>query len=174
VPTPNKFAALDAEVLMALGLGDEVCQGAVDGLHRLGFYCLVTETVLQELADICEKGEDQEVRDHSKNTLGQITNWGFLTPALNALKMGVAMQVAKNLVDTLMPDGEINDGLILAEAAYNECRLFVTRRETILKANREAIQVSLMHADLNAVVVGSPEEINSVVKAIEKETGPKP
>jgi hypothetical protein len=167
VQTPNKFAALDSDILLALAAGDEECQGAIDGLSRLGFYFIVTETVLQELADIVQKDQDTDKTHCAKTALGQITNWGFLTPPLDAIKMGVAERVAHDLVNKLMDEGSLNNGLVLAEAAYNGCKLFLTRSKIILVANRDSIQFSLMSADLTPVLVGSPAVMVAVIKIIE-------
>jgi hypothetical protein len=85
VSTPNKFAALDCNVLLALEAGDDECLSTVDGLGKLGFFCIVTETTLQELADMTTDS-DPEVVSHAKNTLLQITNWGSGTSlAVNSM-----------------------------------------------------------------------------------------
>jgi hypothetical protein len=69
-----------------------------------------------------------------------------------------------------MSDGQINDGLVIAESAYNGCKLFITKRQTILKAKRDSIQISLIGSDLAGVLVVSPVEMLAVFKEIEKQS----
>jgi hypothetical protein len=168
VSTPNKFATLDSDVLLALEAGDEDCQETIDGLSKLGFYFIVTETVLQEIADITHKGEDSEVCAHAKNVLVQMTNWGFLAPPLDRIQMGVAERVAQDLVAKVIPDGHLDDGLVLAESAYHSCKLLITKRAAILKSNRDAIRMSLIGSDLAGVLIASPNEMVAILKEIEK------
>ncbi len=159
MPRPNRFAAVDTEVLLALEAGDEECQGAVDLLSHAGFYFIVTETPMQELADICLNGESEEIQQHAKKTLVQITNFGFLVSSLGAVQMGVADQVARKLVEKQMPQCDLNDALSVTEAAYNNCRFLITKSETLLNCDRFATLMALQDADLYPVLAASPKEI---------------
>jgi hypothetical protein len=168
VSTPNKFAALDSDFLTALEVGDDECEGVIDGLRGHGFYFIVTETPLEELGDIVykEQGIDAERCEHAQKTILSITNWGFLTPPLKDIERAVALQVADKLVSSLMPHGHINEGRVLAEAAFHKCRFLITRRNALLKANRNSTEVALINADLNSVVVVSPTDLNIALAAI--------
>ena len=82
--------------------------------------------------------------------------------------MGVAERVANDLIAKLFVNGTINDGLVVAEAAYNGCKLFITTREAILSVNRNTIHLSLAAFDLCGVLVVSPAELSSALTLIQK------
>jgi hypothetical protein len=161
VPKPHRFVAVDTEVLLALEAGDEECTGAIDLLGAAGFYCLVTETALQELADICKFVTDAEAVERATSTLNQLTNFGFLESRLGTVEMGVAERVAHKICDISLSGGTLNDGLVIAEAAYNNCRILLTRRKVILDSQKDSLRIALVDFDLCAVVVASPAEIVS-------------
>jgi len=166
VSTPNKFAALDSNVLLALGAGDDQCAEVIDGLGQFGFFFIVTETALQELSDIIENDPDDESRRHAQNAINNVTNWGFLTPSLTSIQMGVAERVAQDLSGKIITNGTLNDGLLLAEAAYNGCRMFITLSQPLLSSNRESMQLTLIGFDLCGVAVGAPSEIATALTVI--------
>jgi hypothetical protein len=159
VPKPHRFTAVDTEVLLALEAGDEECTGAIDRLGSAGFYCLVTETPLQELADISALTSDPEAVERARATLEQITNFGFLEPRLGTVEMGVAERVAHRICDVSLSGATLNDGLVIAEAAYQNCRLLMTRRKAILNSKADSLRIALVDFDLSPVVVVSPSEI---------------
>jgi len=165
VPAPSRFAAVDTGVLLALEAGDEECQEAIDRLSNVGFYFIVTETVLQELADIAQNDSDSENRSHAHNTLIQMTNFGFLAPSLTPVQMGVAEQLAQKLLENCIPHCALNDGLTVTESAYNNCRFLLTRRSGLLNIDRISILIAIVDSDLPAVVVISPKEIIEYFKA---------
>lgn len=164
MPKPHRFAAVDTEVLLALEAGDEECAGAIDQLHSAGFYCLITETPLQELAEICQLTSDSEAVERASSTLKQITNFGFLESRLGSVEMGVAERVAHKICDISLSGATLNDGLVIAEAAYNNCRILLTRRKIILDSQKDSLRIALVDFDLSPVVVASPAEIVSYYK----------
>lgn len=114
---------------------------------------------------MCRIGEDAEIKGAAHNTLLQITNFGFICSSLGAVQMGVAEQVAHKLIENHLSSCELNDALSLTEAAYNNCRFLITRREAALDSERLAVRVALVDADLFPVVVVSPKEIVDYFKA---------
>lgn len=165
MPRPSRFAAIDTGVLLALDAGDEECTGAVDLLGAAGFYCLATETPLQELGDICEIAqEDPEAAERARKTLCHLTNFGFLESSLGRVEMGVAERVARKICEVSLPDGKLNDGLVIAEAAYNNCRILLTRRKALLKSRSDLLRIVLVDADLPPIVMASPAEIIAYYK----------
>lgn len=163
--SPSRFAAVDTSVLLALEAGDEESQQAVDRLLEAGFYFIVTETVLQELADISQTDADPDNRAHAHNTLIQITNFGFLAPSLKPVELGVAAQVAQTLLEKCMPNCTLNDGLAITESSYNICRILMTRRPGLLNTDRISILITLVDSDLAPVVVISPKEMLEYFRA---------
>jgi len=128
---------------------------------------------MQELADIVEYDPDGENKEHAKNALIQITNWMFLPSSLPPLQMGISEQIARELISKFIIEGELNDGLVLGEAACNNCRVFLTKNDRLLSANRISIQMCLINADLGGVFIGSPSEWVAVIKKINTEEKPK-
>jgi hypothetical protein len=157
VQKPNSFAAVDVGVLLALEAGDEEAEESIDLLRKRAFYFLVTETPLQELADIC-KSTDPEIAAHAKNAIIQITNWGFLTPPLSPTQMGIAERNAGLLIENCLTDGCLNDGLCIIEASLNNCKILITKRQMICDVSKhEPLNLALMSFDLPLLVVASPK-----------------
>ena len=161
---PRKFAAVDTQVLLRLGAGDEVAQEAVDLLLKSGFFFIVPETVMHELADICQLDPDEDVRTHAHKTLSQITNFGFIPSSISPLEMGVSEQVAQRLKEKHLGNCELNDALCMTEAAYNNCRILITESEGLLDSDRIKVLVAIAEADLCPLVPLSPAEIVDLFK----------
>jgi hypothetical protein len=95
-----------------------------------------------------------------------MANFGFLTPPLSPVQLGVAEQVAKRLTESVIHTEDTNDALTFVEAAYNECRIFVTRRECLLTPKRDGLSIALSEFDLFPTIAASPKEVVEVCKAI--------
>lgn len=134
MPEPQ-FVALDVKFLADLEIGYVPAQGKFDDLNR-SFYFLVTSTPLQELADAQLNSNDEMVRDLSKFVLRDYKLWGVLDPALAPAYNGVAEIIASTLISKgIIPDDQIDDGLVIAEAALHGCKRLVTHRTSLRDAN---------------------------------------
>jgi hypothetical protein len=166
----HRFVALDTQFLLDLENGDETCESVIDALARIPVFFIVTETVLQELADVKDHAESPEVRRHAGLTIERLGTKCFIAPELQPVVRGVAEIVAQNVLP-LLSDGTKNDGLILAESACHNCRLLVTSRQQILSGNCEAIRLALIRSDVGDVVALSPQSILDAFRQLKQSGG---
>jgi hypothetical protein len=161
MPASNKrFAALDTSFLLALVVGDDSCLTVVDWLSRINVYALVTGTVLQELADIELNDPDPFNRANAKEAQSSIPTWGFLSVPLQPAENGIVKVIASKLVESgVLPDEHEDDGLVVAEAAFQQCKVLFTYRETLLKSSSEALAFMLLENDVSDLFIVSPDQI---------------
>ena len=60
---------------------------------------------------------------------------------------------------TLIPEQEINDSYILAEAALANCTILLTSDEHLRGADPTLLSLALKACDVNAILVRTPAEI---------------
>jgi rRNA-processing protein FCF1 len=163
----RRFASLDTSFLLALAEGEEDCEAVIDWLGRINVYPLVTPTVIQELMDIEE--QDREACPTAKAAKEGISVWGILDAPLSPTDHGIAEIIASKLIAKgVLADECLNDGLVLAEAGIQECKLLLTYRSTILEASFEAMKLVLLESDVSDVfAVGPPDVVAYLAKANE-------
>jgi hypothetical protein len=59
----------------------------------------------------------------------------------------------------LIPEAEVNDSLILAEAALAGCTVLITSDEHLRSADPRLLGLTLRACDVHAVIVRTPREI---------------
>jgi hypothetical protein len=163
----KRFAALDTSFLLALVAGDDSCLTVVDWLSRINVYALVTGTVLQELADIELNDPDPFNRANAKEAQSSIPIWGFLSIPLQPAENGIVKVIASKLVESgVLTDEHEDDGLVVAEAAFQQCKVLFTYRETLIESSSEALAFMLLENDVSDLFIVSPDQI---VEYLEKQ-----
>jgi hypothetical protein len=158
VPNPRKFAALDTDFMLGLAAGDEDHEEAVEWLSQHAYFGMVTGTVMQELADM--EANDLRFGPMAREALKQIATWGLYTTPLTYDDIGVIEVIAEQLLATELGNNLTkNDGLVIAEAAYNGCTLLITNRPSLHAADREKVRVLLLGGDVTDVMVTSPQQL---------------
>jgi predicted nucleic acid-binding protein len=163
----KRFAAVDTRFLIALHAGDENCQGVVDWLSANNVFVCITSCVIQELVDMVNQ-HDEESED-AREVLQCIPIWGFLpTPQLEATNNGIVFIIAQKMMDKgVVKTEDLNDCVALVEAAFEDCVLFVTTRESLIQASYDHLRLALIESDVTDVPVFSPADIMSFVNAPE-------
>lgn len=154
----RRFAALDTTFLLALEAGCTDCAATVDWLSRINVYPLVTSCVIQELTDMKFCGSELAI-DSATSVLSCIPVWGFIAPQLDATENGIAHITAGKLVDKVIESQYINDGLIVAEAAFHRCALLITMRQCLLQASDDALSLAIVECDLSDLFIASPQMV---------------
>jgi hypothetical protein len=177
MPAPTKrFAALDTTFLLSLAAGDEACEETIDWFGAINVYPVVTGTVLQELADIEQNEEDPFVLENASKALANIPVWGFLSIPLQPAENGIAKVIANKLADKgFLPDEYENDGLVVAEAAFQNCNILVTYRQTLLDCSGEGLKFMLLENDVADLFIVSPVDVVEYLEGQKKKapTAPK-
>jgi predicted nucleic acid-binding protein len=161
MPAPTKrFAALDTSFLLYLAAGDEDCQTVVDWLVSHNIYPVVTGTILQELADIEINDPDPFNKANAAEAITSLPMWGFLSIPLEPTQNGIARIIASRIVEKgLLPDENEDDGLAVAEAAIQECKLLITYRKVLLDADYDSLRLLLLENDVSDLAIIQPELI---------------
>jgi hypothetical protein len=86
--------------------------------------------------------------------------WGFRPLDFIPVGHGIVESVACRLRgDGLIPEREVNDSFILAEAALADCTILITSDEHLRAADPTLLSLALKACDVNAILVRTPREI---------------
>jgi|ERR1043166_3237512 hypothetical protein len=159
----SKFAAVDSHFLAALEAYDDDAAEICDGLQLLQLHLLVTPTVLQEIADTERNSTDPDARVAAAAILKDYRGWLILDPPLTPVQNGVAEIMAKKLIEEeVIPDTELNAGLIVAEAALHECQILITHRQSLINSDLTELGLVWLGAATPPLIV----DADSVLKAL--------
>ncbi len=107
----------DADVIDALG--------TIRGRLKSAEF-IVTPTVLEELAKLYEAGNPEQVTA-AKRALSCLLEWGFKPLNLIPAGHGIVEQIGISFrLKGVLPDEEVDDGLIIAEAALLGCQILLS------------------------------------------------
>lgn len=155
---------VDTNVLLDLadGLDSVVDAFAVLAQRLPSSDVFVVPSVLDELAFLYESGETDFVRQLARRAMQLVREQkhGF-RPLLDltcppALVEEVALELRSR---DLLPQQEIHDSLILAEAALVGCALLLSSDEHLRGIDHERLTLLLNRFDLVAPVIATPREI---------------
>jgi hypothetical protein len=155
-PAAKKQLALDANVPLDLAAEDS---GVIDfhaAFIRRGYALRIAPTALQEIHVLHECGDPRE-KELALTALENMLAWQIhpfnLTPVGHAL----TERFAQTLIDRkLLPEGEYNDGMILAETALAEIPVLVTSDHHLLEIEETALRVAFDDCGLSHVAALHP------------------
>jgi predicted nucleic acid-binding protein len=154
--------AADTNVLMDLAAEVESVVDAL-GLVRqrvAGARWIVLPTVIQELRFIAKYGETEEEERLAVKALQSLTHWDFEPVNFLPVEYGIAEQIALRLQRAgLLPETEINDSFILAEAALLGCGLLVSSDEHFASVDFQRLTLELKASDVSVPAIASPRDI---------------
>ncbi len=156
--------AVDTNVLLDHANGDASVMDAVGTLRQRlkQSRLVVTPTVLEELFALFERGDRAE-RKAAETALVGMREWGYEPLNLVAVEHGIVEQIGLNLrLKGAFPDEEVNDGLIVAEAALLGCGILLTADAHMLDAQAHpSFRKTLRESDAETpdIVVATPREI---------------
>jgi len=122
---------------------------------------LVVPSVLDELAFLCDSGDTERARHSALLALRLVREQERFRPLLElACPQSLVVEVARALrLRGLLPENEIHDSLILAEAALLDCGLLLTSDEHLRGVDHEHLTLVLNPFELVPPVIASPREI---------------
>lgn len=147
---------------MDLARGEECVIDAIELIRRRlpGPAFLVLPTVIQELTFISRQGDTVREQGDARDALGSIRRWSFhpinFIPAGHAITDNVASKIR---AAGLLPTQEVNDSLLVAEAALAGCTLILSSDRHIRDIDQSRLNQLLSGADVSAVVISSPRKI---------------
>lgn len=159
---PSALVGVDSNVAFDLADAHEDSLDALDAIRaRLPSVTLcVPPTVAAELAHAAAQREDREKGEAALRFLTRHRDWGFRIVNFVPVGHGIVELIANHLRNRgLIPPAEVNDSMILAEAALLGCRVLLSRDRHLRGIEFERLSVELAGFDVVAPVVATPREI---------------
>ena len=123
---------------------------------------IVTPTVLEELAKLSEAGNPEQISAATR-TLTCLLEWDFkpvdLTPAGHGIVEQIGISFRRKGV---LPDEEVDDGLIIAEAALLGCQILLSADSHFSDAQKHPSFRKVLKdsdADGDELVIATPRHI---------------
>lgn len=155
----QKRLSLDTNVLFDLADGQDFAHDFRETYQRKAYTLVVSPTVVAELAFLREHG-DAEERRLSSLALAGLDSWDIQVFPLADVQLDLARRLAATLIDRrLLPDDELNDAFVLAEAAVAGVPLVVSSDKHLLEINLDSLRDACADADLAAVFPASPRRL---------------
>lgn len=157
-----KLVAVDTNVALDFALGvEDVCDALATIQTRIaGVELLLPPTVMGELANAAVTSRDRHVRMAAKKILSQHRPLGFRVVSFIPLGFEQVDRVAGRLrYQGLLPEEEVHDSVIIAEAAALGCALLTSSDAALAGVDHERLTVELSRFDLTAPVIATPREI---------------
>ncbi len=155
--------AADTNVLVDIEDGVEDVLDALSVIERRlpNADWLVTPSVLDELASLCDSGETERLRKSSRRALLHLRSQIRFRPLLS---LPFGEDLAEHIANEcrrrgLLPVEEVHDSLILAESALLDCGILLTSDEHLRAIDHEEATLLLRKYDLVAPVIATPKEI---------------
>jgi predicted nucleic acid-binding protein len=121
---------------------------------------VVLPTVILELRKRAKSGDPKE-RAIAAKTLGNILDpWGFVPVNSIPVGHGIVEQIGRKIrASGLIPDEEIHDSFIVAEAALYGATLLVSSDSHIKDIDQKALKLELDACDVQCPLIASPWKI---------------
>ena len=160
---PFPLVAVDTNFLLDLAVPRDKAHDAVEIFRRRvpEVEFVVVPTVIDELDYMVRNGDTLTHRTLATSALKKLVRvWKFRPLDFIPVGHGIIESVARKLRGTkLIPDREINDSLILAEAALANCTLLITSDEHLRAADPALLNAILKSCDVSMILVRTPHEI---------------
>jgi len=154
--------ALDTNVLLDLAAKVESVLDAVDMMRARirGARLVVLPTVIQELSFIARHGDIEDDRRLARTALQSLAGWRVEPVDFLPVEFDIIERIALRLRHAdLLPESEVNDSFILAEAALLGCGLFVSSDSHFTSLDFQRLTLELKSADVSVPAIASPRDL---------------
>jgi len=159
----SPLVAVDTNVLLDRANDDELVIDALGTIRRRlpGCELIATPTVVEEIVLKAESGDTPLDRRLARRVIASLVDpWGFRAMSFIPVGRGIVAEIARQLRrQQLIPDAEINDSLILAEAALVGATLLLSSDAHIKDLDYARLKLVLDAADVDTPLVASPYKI---------------
>ena len=163
MPPRSTLVAVDTNLLLDLAVPKDKAHDAVDVFRRRvpAVEFVVLPTVIDELDYIAQHGDSAADRTLATTALQKMSHvWKFRPLDFIPVGHGIIETVAAKLRGhRLIPEKEVNDSYILAEAALANCTILITSDEHIRGADSTLLSLMLRSCDVGVILVRTPAEI---------------
>jgi predicted nucleic acid-binding protein len=158
---PRPLIAVDTNVLLDYANDDETVFDCFSTIRRkfAGCTIFVLPTVIDELNNHYCAGSARESTLAFK-ALRNLLNWGFQPVNVIPVGNGIVEETARKIrAAGLLPDEEINDSYIIAEAALANVQILLSSDHHLKGINHSKLKEILDRCDLTGTVIFSPWKI---------------
>ena len=159
----SPLVAVDTNVLLDQATDDELVLDALDTLRRRlpAVVFIVTPTVIEEIVLKAERGDTPTDQRLARRVLASLIQpWGFQPVNFIPVRRGIVAEIASRLRrEKLIPDTEMNDSLLVAEAALVEATLLLSSDAHIKDIDYARLKLVLDAADVSTPLIASPWKI---------------
>lgn len=157
----STLVAVDTNFLLDLAADAAFCHEALEVMRgRLpALSVLLSPTTLDELGHAVSKPDP--VGCYARSAARSILRpWRFQPVDLEPVQHGIVERIAENIrARGYLPPAEINDALILAEAALLGCALLLTSDRHLLEAPAGPLKLLLDSHDVASPLIVSPRKL---------------
>jgi predicted nucleic acid-binding protein len=158
-PGPKKLLALDTNLLFDFAAGEDFAHTFREVYQERGYSLVVPPTAIQELAFYALEKQCAETPLALK-ALQKLRSWNLSPFDLKSVGHGITEQFSEKLLRIgLLPEGEFNDGLILAETALANIPALVTSDADLLDIDESKLAAEFEAADLPPVLICHPKRL---------------
>ncbi len=154
--------AVDTNVLLDLaGEVEDVTDAMVVIRRRLHqSKLLMPPTVREELAAEALNAEDFEDTERGQRAFQLARTWRIQPAELVGARLETARRVGRRLRHAcLLPEEEVNDALILAEAGLLGCSILITSDQHLRNIDFQRLTFELQAYEVVAPIIATPREI---------------
>ena len=152
--------AVDTNVLLDLANDDENVLDCFSTVHKKFPDCsiFVLPTVIDELNNHVKGGAKESAL--ALKALKNLLKWGFKPISVVPVGNGIVEETARKIRGAgLIPDEEINDSYIIAEAALANVNILLSSDDHLKNINQAKLKEILDGCDLAGTIIFSPWKI---------------
>jgi predicted nucleic acid-binding protein len=122
---------------------------------------LVLPTVIQELAHCADDGDSSRERDLALLAMRSLLHpWGFSPVNVIPVGHGIVQEIARKIRrQGLIPDEEVNDSSIVAEAALAGISILISSDHHLQEIDRDQLESILNACDVETPIIAHPKQI---------------
>ena len=161
-PPPSLLIAVDSNVPLDLADGNEAVLDALATIRQRLPHArfVITPSVFQELAHIALRDPLPDRQELGVRALRELKRRHFDLLEMVPVGHGIVERIAERLrAAGLLPEEEVHDSLILAEAALLGCALLLTSDGHLGEIDHVRLTWELNAQDVGVPVIASPREI---------------
>src|ERR1035437_2225001 len=156
----KKQLSLDTNFVFDLAGDKDFAHEFREIFQSKGYALVLPPTAAHELHLIFTHGDRAAERELARTALTGLLQWGIRPFDLDSTEEAIGGQFVRGLLQQrLLPDDEINDGLILAETSLAKILLLVTSDKHLLDMDEDALLLAFNEADLLPVHPVHPKNL---------------